>query len=519
MSGQHQAPLAMPPCDDDTRDVLSRLVGRRCEANVELEGSYTRCLLDSGSQVSTISATHYNDHLACEFALHPVDSLVTIEAANGLPINYLGYVQVSIGMTSTVATCGGRKNVLMFVCPDTAYSRSVPVVLGTNVLDALCDSSNRHQGTHAVVGLLKSFQAVRALHNDEDGHVGKVTVCSRRAVVIQPGCTVSVRGTCRAKQLGGSYPAVADGPTNTQPSRDGLAVVSSLVTVSQYSRSTVRVPVHNLTGHVMTIGARAHLVDLFIPKWVRSVRCGGKSQSADITCMQSTVNAGGDIDTSHIDACRIEPQLSDEWAHRARDLLRQNADVFSRHDLDVGKTSMVRHKINLVDDTPFKERSRPISSRDLTDAREHIRALLDAGIIRESSSLYASPIVLVRKKNGSLRLTVDYRKLNQKTIKDAYALPRIDDAFSCLSGAKWFSVMDLKSGYYQVEMEPCDREKTAFVCPLGFYEYTRMPQGVTNAPATFQRLMERCVGSMNLQEVLAFLDDLIVFSPTLEEHG
>ena len=78
--------------------------------------------------------------------------------------------------------------------------------------------------------------------------------------------------------------------------------------------------------------------------------------------------------------------------------------------------------------------------------------------------------------------------------------------------------MDLKSGYYQVEMKPSDKEKTAFVCPLGFYEYTRMPQGVTNAPATFQRLIKRCVGSMNLQEVLAFLDDLIVFSPAVEEH-
>ena len=234
--------------------------------------------------------------------------------------------------------------------------------------------------------------------------------------------------------------------------------------------------------------------------------------------MLSTLIPGDDIDTSHINACRIENQLSDEWTHRARDLLRQHADVFSRHDLDVGRTAMVRHKINLVDDTPFKERGRPIASRDLTDAREHIRALLDAGIIRETSSPYASPIVLVRKKSGSLWLTVDYRKLNQKTIKDAYALPRIDDAFSCLSGAKWFSVMDLKSGYYQVEMESSDREKTAFVCPLWFYEYTRMPQGVTNATATFQRLTETCVGSMNLQEVLAFLDDVIVFSSTLEDH-
>ena len=167
----------------------------------------------------------------------------------------------------------------MSVCPDTAYSGDVPVVLGTNVLDALCESSDRHQGMPAVVSLLKSFQAVRALHNDEDGHGGKVTVSSRRAIVIQPGCTVFVRGTCRAMQFGRPYPAVADGPTDLQVHRDGLAVVSSLVTVSQYSRTVVKVPVKNLTGHVMSIGARVHLADLYIPKWIRSVGCGGGNHS------------------------------------------------------------------------------------------------------------------------------------------------------------------------------------------------------------------------------------------------
>ena len=142
------------------------------------------------------------------------------------------------------------------------------------MLDALCESSDRHQGMPAVISLLKSFQAVRALHNDDDGHVGKVTVSSQRAVVIPSGCTVFVRGTCRAMQFGRQYPAVADGPTDLQVNRDGLAVVSSLVTVSQYSRAVVKVPVKNLTGHVMTIGGRAHLADLHIPKWVRSVGCG-----------------------------------------------------------------------------------------------------------------------------------------------------------------------------------------------------------------------------------------------------
>ncbi len=105
-----------------------------------------------------------------------------------------------------------------------------------------------------------------------------------------------------------------------------------------------------------------------------------------------------------------------------------------------------------------------------------------------------------------------------QTIKDAYALPNLEETVSALRGSKWFSVLDLKSAYYQIELEEKDKLKTAFVCPLGFWEFNRMPQGITNEPSTFQRLMEKCMGDIHLSEVLVFLDDLIVFSDTLEEH-
>ncbi len=116
-----------------------------------------------------------------------------------------------------------------------------------------------------------------------------------------------------------------------------------------------------------------------------------------------------------------------------------------------------------------------------------------------------------------MRLCIDFRKLNSQTIRDTYALPNLEEVFSVLTGSKWFSVLDLKSGYYQIEMDEADKQKTAFVCPLGFWEFNRMPQGITNAPSTFQRLMERCMGDLNRREVLVFIDDLI-FSETLEEH-
>lgn len=210
--------------------------------------------------------------------------------------------------------------------------------------------------------------------------------------------------------------------------------------------------------------------------------------------------------------------LSPEWRERVTDMLNSMPDVFSQHDLDFGHTDKVKHCNKLSDETPFKQRARPIHPNDVDAVRQHLQELLDSRIIRESESPFASPIVIVRKKNGSVRLCVDYQKLNLQTIKDAYALPKLEEAFSSLSGSKWFSVLDQKSGYYQVEMDETDKHKTVFVCPLGFWEFNRMPHGITNAPSTFQRLMERCVGDMNLKEVLVFIDDLIVFSSSLEEH-
>ena len=131
----------------------------------------------------------------------------------------------------------------------------------------------------------------------------------------------------------------------------------------------------------------------------------------------------------------------------------------------------------------------------------------------------SSNVVIVRKKNGSIRFCIDNRKLNQRTIKDAQAIPRVDDNLHLLAGSKYFSTLDLKSGYWQVELKEKDKAKTAFqVGTLGFYECNRMHFGLCNAPATFQRLMERCMGELNLRDCLIYLDDIIIFSSTFEEH-
>ena len=145
--------------------------------------------------------------------------------------------------------------------------------------------------------------------------------------------------------------------------------------------------------------------------------------------------------------------------------------------------------------------------------------MLRLGAIRRSCSLWASAIVLVRKKNGKLRFCIDLRKLNSKTLKASYALPRIEQTLESLADSMVYSTLDLTSGYWQVEMAEECKPYTAFTCgPLLFFECETMPFGATNAPATFQRLMEDCLGDLNMNWCIVYLDDVIVFSKTPDEY-
>ena len=140
--------------------------------------------------------------------------------------------------------------------------------------------------------------------------------------------------------------------------------------------------------------------------------------------------------------------------------------------------------------------------------------MLKQGVIRPSTSPWSFPVVLVRKKDGSWRFCVDYRKVNSVTHRDAYPLPRIDATLDSLAGSKFFTTLDLASGYWQVELNEEGRGKTAFSIPSGHFEFNVMPFGLTNAPATFQRLMQCVLAGLTPSECLIYLDDIIVFGKT-----
>lgn len=215
----------------------------------------------------------------------------------------------------------------------------------------------------------------------------------------------------------------------------------------------------------------------------------------------------------HLEGCEV----SDGWKQQLAELVLTYQDVFSKVKLDCGEEKGFVHRIHLTDDRPFQLLYRRVPPAHYHKLREVLSELELKGIISKSVSEYASPLVLIWKKSGDLRICTDFRWLNAKTVKDAHPLPHQAYCLATLSGNAFFSTMDLTSEFYNIPLHESDRRYTAFTTPLGLYEYNRLPQVLCNSPASFMWMMISVFGDLNFTSLLCYLDDLLVFAPSEEE--
>ena len=200
-------------------------------------------------------------------------------------------------------------------------------------------------------------------------------------------------------------------------------------------------------------------------------------------------------------------------------LLVRYADVFSKGDTDMGSTGLVQHEIPILPGTtPVRQAARRLGPDREAEVERQVQDLHSRGLIEPANGGWSSPVVLVRKKDDTWRFCVDYRRLNSVTRQDAFPLPRIDESLDALAGSRFFSTLDLLSGYWQVPLSEDAQEKAAFVTRSGLWKWKVMPFGLTSAPATFQRLMEQVLRGLHWRTLLLYLDDVIVVAPTFESH-
>ena len=460
---------------------VCEVVGKTNEVQIEVEGVSCMALIDTGSMITTVSEEFYNQHLSA-WELKDLESALEIQVAGGHNLPYSGCVELSITIPKN------KRSIIVpvLVVATTEYNRSVPIVVGTNVIRELTDHTASTEWKLAADSLVTEGNRSCNVYTVKD-----CVIPAKQSFIV-------------VTRLGASNKEVS-GVVTGEKVPEGLLLPEAAVQVSKGNK--VKLQLTNLSDRAVLIRRRQMI---------------GHFHQAKVVAEQSTKCTPSDVEINleeqqQISVNLADTELSETEKGKVEKLIDRWRSVFATRPSELGVAKGVHHEIKLTDNTPFQDRHRRVPPGQYEEVKQHLREMLACEAIRRSKSPWSSNVVLVRKKDGSLRMCVDYRKLNKRTVRDAYQLPRIDETFDRMHGSTWFSSLDLQSGYWQVEVKEEDKEKTAFrVGDLGFYECNRMPFGLTNAPATFQRLMEQTL--QNLPNVTVFIDDIVIFSSTFEEH-
>ncbi|KAG6458358.1 hypothetical protein O3G_MSEX010822 [Manduca sexta] len=250
--------------------------------------------------------------------------------------------------------------------------------------------------------------------------------------------------------------------------------------------------IQNLSDNVIVITA-----DSLITRALSSNNC----MDINVLCVD---------DDQYCTELNYDPNLSFAELNQLKELLIRYKECFSTNLKDLGFTNIVKMEIELTDNKPVVYRPYRLSYSERQLVRSMVEDMIEADIVCESNSQYASPILLVKKKTGEKRLCVDYRALNAKTRKEHYPLPLIDDQLDMLAGNSLFISLDCASGYYQIPIADSSQEKTAFVMPDGQYQFKRMPFGLANVPSIFQRTMNKILSRSKVDYAIIFMDDILI---------